>query len=117
MAPFDRLADPNGISPAAVDAVGVGRREAFGVRQLAAALPYAQTTCLSPYRHPRGSSAGFGNRGLEQGAISRPRQNPGSKPKQRACHFIRCTPKGRTVVAALLAAREADTEKVTKLAA
>jgi len=49
MAPFDRLADPNGISPAAVDAVGVGRREAFGVRQLAAALPYAQTTCLSPY--------------------------------------------------------------------
>ncbi|NLH71502.1 MAG: hypothetical protein GX456_00445, partial [Verrucomicrobia bacterium] len=28
---------------------GVGRREAFGVRQLAAALPYAQTTCLSPY--------------------------------------------------------------------
>ncbi|NLH73317.1 MAG: hypothetical protein GX456_09715 [Verrucomicrobia bacterium] len=38
MAPFDLAADPNGISPAAADAVGVGRREAFGVRQLAAAL-------------------------------------------------------------------------------
>ncbi|HOK78637.1 MAG TPA: hypothetical protein PLW35_13070 [Verrucomicrobiota bacterium] len=41
MAPLDRAADPNGFSGAtadAVDAVRVGRREAFGVRQLAAAL-------------------------------------------------------------------------------
>ncbi|HOK76514.1 MAG TPA: hypothetical protein PLW35_02200 [Verrucomicrobiota bacterium] len=31
-------ADPNGFSRATADAVGVGRREALGVRQLAAAL-------------------------------------------------------------------------------
>ncbi|NLH72184.1 MAG: hypothetical protein GX456_03945 [Verrucomicrobia bacterium] len=31
--------------------MGVGRREAFGVRQLAAALSYAQTTCLEPDQH------------------------------------------------------------------
>ena len=37
-APFDHAADPNGFSRAAADAVGVGRREVFGVRQLAAAL-------------------------------------------------------------------------------
>jgi len=37
-APLDRAPDPNGFSRAAPDAVGVGRREAFGVRQLAAAL-------------------------------------------------------------------------------
>jgi len=35
---FDLTADPNGFSRAALDAVGVGRREALGVRQLAAAL-------------------------------------------------------------------------------
>ncbi|NLH71881.1 MAG: hypothetical protein GX456_02370 [Verrucomicrobia bacterium] len=38
MAPLPCAADPDGFSRAAVDAVGVGRREAFGVRQLAAAL-------------------------------------------------------------------------------
>ncbi|NLH73107.1 MAG: hypothetical protein GX456_08655 [Verrucomicrobia bacterium] len=38
MAPLDRAADPDGLSLAAADAVGVGRREALGVRQLAAAL-------------------------------------------------------------------------------
>ncbi|NLH71654.1 MAG: hypothetical protein GX456_01210 [Verrucomicrobia bacterium] len=38
LAPLDRAADPNGFSRAGADAVGVGRREAFGVRQLAAAL-------------------------------------------------------------------------------
>ncbi|NLH72222.1 MAG: hypothetical protein GX456_04140 [Verrucomicrobia bacterium] len=38
MAPFDLAADSDGFSRAAADAVGVGRREAFGVRQLAAAL-------------------------------------------------------------------------------
>ncbi|NLH72652.1 MAG: hypothetical protein GX456_06330 [Verrucomicrobia bacterium] len=31
--------------------MSVGRREALGVRQLAAALFYAQPTCLEPYRH------------------------------------------------------------------
>jgi len=102
--------------------VGLGRREAFGVRQLAAALSlcpnsvpvpiwpqrmqwalaaakrlecgsllplclYAQTTCLSPYRHPSGSSADFGSRRLKQGTICGPRRDHGAKPKQRACHF------------------------------
>ncbi|NLH74713.1 MAG: hypothetical protein GX456_16820, partial [Verrucomicrobia bacterium] len=38
MAPFDFAADPDGSPRAAADALGVGRREAFGVRQLAAAL-------------------------------------------------------------------------------
>ncbi|NLH72259.1 MAG: hypothetical protein GX456_04325 [Verrucomicrobia bacterium] len=38
MTRFDRAADPDGFSRAAADAVGVGRREALGVRQLAAAL-------------------------------------------------------------------------------
>ncbi|NLH72804.1 MAG: hypothetical protein GX456_07100 [Verrucomicrobia bacterium] len=38
MAPLACAADPDGFSGAAADAVGVGRREAFGVRQLAAAL-------------------------------------------------------------------------------
>ncbi|NLH74302.1 MAG: hypothetical protein GX456_14710 [Verrucomicrobia bacterium] len=38
MAPLDRAADPNGFSRATADAVGVGKREALGVRQLAAAL-------------------------------------------------------------------------------
>ncbi|NLH75189.1 MAG: hypothetical protein GX456_19260 [Verrucomicrobia bacterium] len=38
MASFDLAADPNGISRAAADALRVGRREALGVRQLAAAL-------------------------------------------------------------------------------
>ncbi|NLH73997.1 MAG: hypothetical protein GX456_13155 [Verrucomicrobia bacterium] len=34
----EERADPNGFSPAAADAVGVGCREALGVRQFAAAL-------------------------------------------------------------------------------
>ncbi|HOK78303.1 MAG TPA: hypothetical protein PLW35_11355 [Verrucomicrobiota bacterium] len=38
MASFDPAADPNGFARGAADAVGFGRREAFGVRQLAAAL-------------------------------------------------------------------------------
>jgi len=38
MASFHRAADPSGFSRAAADALGVGRREAFGVRRLAAAL-------------------------------------------------------------------------------
>jgi len=165
-APFDLPGDPYGLSRAAADAVGVVRREALGVRQLAAALflcpnnvpvpisphsispvipmasqgpprmlwalvsakrlecgslpPlcfYAQTTCLSPYLHARGSSTDFGNRGLKQGTICGPRRNPGATPKQRACHFIQLTPKDRAVVTALLAAREGDTETLKELAA
>ncbi|NLH74674.1 MAG: hypothetical protein GX456_16620 [Verrucomicrobia bacterium] len=38
MTPFDLAGDPDGFSRAAADGVGVGRREALGVRQLAAAL-------------------------------------------------------------------------------
>ncbi|NLH71924.1 MAG: hypothetical protein GX456_02590 [Verrucomicrobia bacterium] len=38
MASFYLAADSNGSSRAAADAVGAGWREAFGVRQLAAAL-------------------------------------------------------------------------------
>ncbi|NLH74384.1 MAG: hypothetical protein GX456_15130, partial [Verrucomicrobia bacterium] len=38
MASFDLAADPDGFSRAAAHALGVGRREAFGVRRLAAAL-------------------------------------------------------------------------------
>ncbi|NLH72828.1 MAG: hypothetical protein GX456_07220, partial [Verrucomicrobia bacterium] len=47
-APFDRAADPNGFSRAAAHAVGVGRREAFGVRQLAAALLSCTNTVPVP---------------------------------------------------------------------
>ncbi|NLH72377.1 MAG: hypothetical protein GX456_04920 [Verrucomicrobia bacterium] len=81
MASFDLGADPDGISRAAAYAAGVGGREAFGVRQLAAALSCAQTTCLSPYRHPRGFSTGIGNLGLEHEAIRGPRRNPGATPQ------------------------------------
>ncbi|NLH74108.1 MAG: hypothetical protein GX456_13710 [Verrucomicrobia bacterium] len=38
MAPLDRAAHPDGLSRAAAAAVGGGGREAFGVRQLAAAF-------------------------------------------------------------------------------
>ncbi|NLH73990.1 MAG: hypothetical protein GX456_13120 [Verrucomicrobia bacterium] len=38
MAPFDLADNPDGFYRSAADAVGGGRREAFGVRQLAAAL-------------------------------------------------------------------------------
>ncbi|HOK77079.1 MAG TPA: hypothetical protein PLW35_05080 [Verrucomicrobiota bacterium] len=41
----------------------------------------AQTTCLSPYRHPRGTSADFGNRGSAQGTICSACRNPGARPK------------------------------------
>ncbi|NLH73537.1 MAG: hypothetical protein GX456_10835 [Verrucomicrobia bacterium] len=41
----------------------------------------AQTTCLSPYRHPRGAFTDLGNRGLKQGMICGPCRNPGARPK------------------------------------
>ncbi|MGC8990683.1 MAG: hypothetical protein ACP5MD_11210, partial [Verrucomicrobiia bacterium] len=65
----------------------------------------------------RGSSADFGNCGSEQGTICPPPHNQGAKPKLRACHFIRLTPDGSAVVTTLPAAREADTQELTKLAA
>ncbi|NLH71923.1 MAG: hypothetical protein GX456_02585 [Verrucomicrobia bacterium] len=77
----------------------------------------AQITCLSPYLHARGSHTDLGNRGFEQAAICGPRRNQRAKPKLRACHLIQLTPKGRTIVTALLASREADTEKLTELVA
>ncbi|MDH7504506.1 MAG: hypothetical protein QHJ82_17585, partial [Verrucomicrobiota bacterium] len=73
--------------------------------------------CLSPYRHPMGSSADFGNDGLQQGTICPPPHNQGTKPKQSAWHFIQLTSEHRAVVSALLAAKETDTEKLTELAA
>ncbi|NLH72257.1 MAG: hypothetical protein GX456_04315 [Verrucomicrobia bacterium] len=70
---------------------------------------------------PISASVGFLDRlrqpRLQQGTICGPRHNQRAKPKQRACHFIRLTPKGRAVVTALLAARKTDTQKQTKLAA
>ncbi|NLH72693.1 MAG: hypothetical protein GX456_06540 [Verrucomicrobia bacterium] len=51
MASFDRAADPNGFSRAAADAVGRGRREALGVRQLAAALFSCTSNVSVPISH------------------------------------------------------------------
>ncbi|NLH74407.1 MAG: hypothetical protein GX456_15255 [Verrucomicrobia bacterium] len=55
MAPFDLAPDPDGLSRAAADAGGVGRREAFGVRQLAAAL----SLCTHNVSVPISASEGF----------------------------------------------------------
>jgi len=49
-APFDRAADPDGFSRAAADALGVGKREAFGVRQLAAAFFLCANNMSVPIR-------------------------------------------------------------------
>ena len=48
----------------------------------------AQTTCLSPYRHPRGSFTEFGNRASKQVTICGPCRNRRARPKQRACPSI-----------------------------
>ncbi|NLH72311.1 MAG: hypothetical protein GX456_04590 [Verrucomicrobia bacterium] len=48
MARFDLAHDPDGFSHAVADAVGVVRREAFGVRQLAAALFSCPNTVSVP---------------------------------------------------------------------
>ncbi|NLH73255.1 MAG: hypothetical protein GX456_09400 [Verrucomicrobia bacterium] len=89
--------------------MGVGRREAFGVRQLAAALSYAQTTCLEPDRHdlennvsvPISRGQGFcpslPSSGLEPGTIGAPCYNGGVKPKQSVCPSI-CVLLGRAWV-------------------
>ncbi|NLH73925.1 MAG: hypothetical protein GX456_12795 [Verrucomicrobia bacterium] len=54
MAPLPCTADPDGFSGAAGDAVGVGGREAFGVRQLAAALFSCANNLFVPMpRHPQ----------------------------------------------------------------
>ncbi|NLH73840.1 MAG: hypothetical protein GX456_12365, partial [Verrucomicrobia bacterium] len=49
--PFALAADPDGFYPEAADALGVGRREAFGVRQLAAALFFCPNTVPVPISH------------------------------------------------------------------
>jgi len=55
LSPFDLAADTNGFSRAAADAVGVGRREALGVRQLAAAL----SLCANNVSVPISAGEGF----------------------------------------------------------
>ncbi len=50
---FDLAVDRDGISRAATDAVGGGRREAFGVRQLAAAFLCANNVSVPMPRHPQ----------------------------------------------------------------
>ncbi len=50
MVSFDPAADPDGFSRATADAVGVGRREAFGVRQLAAAFFLCANNMSVPIR-------------------------------------------------------------------
>ncbi|NLH71977.1 MAG: hypothetical protein GX456_02865 [Verrucomicrobia bacterium] len=54
MAPLDRAADPNSFSRAAADGADVARREAFGVRQLAAAFSLCPNNVSVPI-----SSEGF----------------------------------------------------------
>jgi len=51
MAPLDPAADSNGFTRAVADAVGVGRREALGVRQLAAALFFCPNSVSVPISH------------------------------------------------------------------
>ncbi|NLH74184.1 MAG: hypothetical protein GX456_14105 [Verrucomicrobia bacterium] len=82
-----------------------------------------------PISAPSASSTDSGSRRLEHGTICGLCGNPGanlkhracpsigSTTRQRACHLVRLTPRGRTIVTALLVAREADTEKLAKLAA
>jgi len=77
---------------------------------------YAQTMCLSPYRRPTASSTDFASRRLEQGTIYGPRRNHGHNPNNEPV-TLSTAPKHRAVVIALLAAREADTGKLTELAA
>ncbi|NLH74743.1 MAG: hypothetical protein GX456_16970 [Verrucomicrobia bacterium] len=68
--------------------MGVGKREALGVRQLAAALFLSPNNVSVPISACAGSYTDFGSRRLEQGTISGPRRNQGTEPKQRACHPI-----------------------------
>ena len=126
----EERAHPNSFSRAAAAALGVGRREALGVRQLAAALFlfYAQTTCLEPDRHdaennvsvPISAPDSFIHR-LRQPRIGTrtiygPRRNHGHNPNNEPV-TLSTAPKHRAVVIALLAAREADTGKLMELAA
>ncbi|HOK78944.1 MAG TPA: hypothetical protein PLW35_14635 [Verrucomicrobiota bacterium] len=76
-----------------------------------------KTTCLSPYRHPRGSTTDFGSRRLKQGTICGPRHNQGTNPNYEPVTLYRLAPKRGAVVTALLAARQWVMEKLTKLAA
>ncbi|NLH75082.1 MAG: hypothetical protein GX456_18700 [Verrucomicrobia bacterium] len=61
MAPLPCAADPDGFSGAAADALGVSRREAFGVRQLAAAFSLCANNVSVPMpRHPQNPFRVFG---------------------------------------------------------
>ncbi|NLH73292.1 MAG: hypothetical protein GX456_09590 [Verrucomicrobia bacterium] len=66
-APFALAADPDGFSRVAADALAVGRREAFGVRQLAAALSLCPNNVSVPISASDGPPTDLGNRGIEQG--------------------------------------------------
>jgi len=104
----EERADPNGFSRAAADAVGVGGREALGcsgpwqarsVWSAAACCRFVpmpkqrawnqigmtpQTTCLSPYQHPRGppqtSPTADWNKGQCTGHAAIRAQNPNNVP-------------------------------------
>ncbi|NLH71510.1 MAG: hypothetical protein GX456_00490 [Verrucomicrobia bacterium] len=117
MAPFDLAPDPSGFSRAPSDAVGVGGREAFGVRQLAAAL----FPCPNNVPVPIPAFEGFLHRlrqprtGTRDNLQGTPQS--GTRTQTTSLSVYPTPPKGRSVVAALLAAREPDTKRLTNLAA
>jgi len=140
MAQFDLAADPDGFSRAAADAVGVGSREAFGVRQLAAALfscPNNVSGTISAWRPkqsacphigiamvfhalPRmllgvGSREAFGVRQLAAALFSCPNNVSGTisawRPKQSACPHIGIPRKATCL--ALYWSQHPDNEPVT----
>ena len=118
MASFDRAADRSGFSRAAADALGVGGREALGVRQLAAAFfscPNNVPGTISAWRRkqrvcphvsirgvpPQTSATAVWNKEQSEGHAVIRGQNSNTEPvtlfgsarKHRACHCIRLTPK------------------------
>jgi len=88
MASFDLAADPDGLSRAAADAAGVGRREAFGVRQLAAALslrPNNVSVPMFPISPMTGHATRFhpANRATEHTPVGCGEESP------RSCRRVR----------------------------
>ncbi|NLH74472.1 MAG: hypothetical protein GX456_15590 [Verrucomicrobia bacterium] len=97
--------------------MGVGRREALGVRQLAAALSLCPNNVSVPISAPEGFL-----RRLQYppiGTRGNLRATPQSEGKTQTASLspypAHC--QSLTIVTALLAAREADTEELIKLAA
>ncbi|HOK77656.1 MAG TPA: hypothetical protein PLW35_08040 [Verrucomicrobiota bacterium] len=78
----EERADTNGFSRAVADAVGVGRREAFGVRQLAAALFLCPNNVPVPIRGvpPQTSAAADWSKGQFAGHAELRGQNPNCEP-------------------------------------